>query len=531
MDDKFDEIIDLEEEPIEEEVIEETPVEPVSNQVNVRSPKVSPKMPNITKRGKEDLPVGNVLNKNRLANSDKTTPQKLQNIGRNNRSFPPIGGSSFSNQEEEDGLKEKVQDKVGGKAITAATGGAIHGKTAEEVAKLARKTGALDMVNPLKKYKWYLIGGSTFFIFLFILVIIVIPSAFDDKSINHKAATPYVNDEISDDELINELIFYGYCTKSGDCKKTGIYKYYEKLKEINKDYSKECGTTTKLGEKCGVQLNTSLIIETMNYYLNEISPYDSKETGVTEEDLEKEENKNIFSKIVSFFKSQKRINTMLDDTEKLAQAQVEYVEETCKMSEESKAKTTLKYNHISFDKYISYLAYGETSTHPNYQGEPVKIENDICVGPVDDFISTEYQQQNEGYQTDEHGNITKISGSGKGVEIVNYALQFVGNPYVWGGNSLTNGIDCSGFTKAIYGHFGIDLPRKSSEQIHSNGGTVIGRSLNDISKAQPGDLLVWDGHVAIYMGDNKMVHAQSKKTGIVVSGVSSGHSFLGIVRF
>ena len=168
MDDKFDEIIDLEEEPIEEEVIEETPVEPVSNQVNVRSPKVSPKMPNITKRGKEDLPVGNVLNKNRLANSDKTTPQKLQNIGRNNRSFPPIGGSSFSNQEEEDGLKEKVQDKVGGKAITAATGGAIHGKTAEEVAKLARKTGALDMLNPLKKiqmvFNWW---KYIFYIFVY----------------------------------------------------------------------------------------------------------------------------------------------------------------------------------------------------------------------------------------------------------------------------------------------------------------------------------------------------------------------------
>ncbi|MBP3765754.1 MAG: hypothetical protein J6G98_01040 [Bacilli bacterium] len=381
MDDKDifeDEIIDLEEdEPVEE--LTETDVSEESFNSNLNSPRVSPSIPNITKRGNKDNTISNVLNKNRLSNSDKATPQKLQNLNRNNRSFPPLGGSSFSNQDEEDGLKEKVKDKVGGKALTVLSGGLVHGKVAEELSSLARRSGTLEQANPLNKYKWPLIiGCSMFFLIVFVFMLIIISSS-DTKDLNMNSSY-YVDSVLSEEEIINQLVYYGYCSKKSDCKKTGIYKYISKLKEINDEYSKECPEIKSINNPCEVSINSSLILETLNYYQNAFEAYDSKETGTTEEEAG---ISGFFSKIYNKWKEQKRINTMLDDAEKLAQAQVEYVEETCKKNETDKTKTTLKYFQVNLDKYASYLAYGETSSHPNYKGEPVKIENEICVGQQD----------------------------------------------------------------------------------------------------------------------------------------------------
>ncbi len=108
----------------------------------------------------------------------------------------------------------------------------------------------------------------------------------------------------------------------------------------------------------------------------------------------------------------------------------------------------------------------------------------------------------------------------KGAEIVKYALQFVGNPYVWGGNSLTKGCDCSGFVHLIYKHFGFNTVRYSLS--FANEGKKVdcvkgGKA--DISKMQPGDIVVYSkvdgiGHVAIYIGNGKIVEAQSSKAGI-----------------
>lgn len=102
-------------------------------------------------------------------------------------------------------------------------------------------------------------------------------------------------------------------------------------------------------------------------------------------------------------------------------------------------------------------------------------------------------------------------------QVVNYALQFVGGPYVYGGNSLTEGTDCSGFTKLIYGHYGIYLPRSAPEQAYA--GTHI--SLDNI---MPGDIVVsgYDGtvcHASIYIGDGKLVHALNSSVGIVVTSL------------
>ncbi len=104
-------------------------------------------------------------------------------------------------------------------------------------------------------------------------------------------------------------------------------------------------------------------------------------------------------------------------------------------------------------------------------------------------------------------------GRGSGKEVVNYALQFVGNPYIYGGTSLTNGTDCSGFTMSVYAKFGVSLPHSSSAQ-RSCGKEV------PYSEAKPGDIICYAGHVAIYIGNGKIVHASTPSTGIKVSSAT-----------
>jgi|UniRef100_UPI003FEFBB43 cell wall-associated hydrolases (invasion-associated proteins) len=101
------------------------------------------------------------------------------------------------------------------------------------------------------------------------------------------------------------------------------------------------------------------------------------------------------------------------------------------------------------------------------------------------------------------GYATNVSGT----EVVNYASKFVGNPYVYGGNSLTEGTDCSGFVNLVYAHFGISVPR-DSYSLRSAGKTV------SYENAKAGDIICYAGHVAIYMGNGKIVHASTPSTGI-----------------
>ena len=102
-------------------------------------------------------------------------------------------------------------------------------------------------------------------------------------------------------------------------------------------------------------------------------------------------------------------------------------------------------------------------------------------------------------------------GSEMGVAVAEYALQFVGNPYVYGGTSLTNGADCSGFVMSVYANFGVSLPHSSAADRSQ------GYAVDSLENAQPGDLICYSGHVALYIGNGQIVHASNKKTGIKVS--------------
>lgn len=105
--------------------------------------------------------------------------------------------------------------------------------------------------------------------------------------------------------------------------------------------------------------------------------------------------------------------------------------------------------------------------------------------------------------------VTGDSEMGKAV--AEYALQFVGNPYVYGGTSLTNGADCSGFVMSVYANFGVSLPHSSAADRKQ------GSAVESLDSAQPGDLICYSGHVALYIGGGQIVHASNSKTGIIVS--------------
>ncbi len=117
----------------------------------------------------------------------------------------------------------------------------------------------------------------------------------------------------------------------------------------------------------------------------------------------------------------------------------------------------------------------------------------------------------------------KVSGNSTGSKIVNYAIQFIGNPYVWGGTSLTNGADCSGFVQTVFGHFGIKLLRVADDQMKGPSSAIssdykrpVVVDFSDVKNMQPGDLVFYGAptyasHVAIYMGDGKIVHASNSQ--------------------
>lgn len=153
--------------------------------------------------------------------------------------------------------------------------------------------------------------------------------------------------------------------------------------------------------------------------------------------------------------------------------------------------------------------------------------------PVEDSSSSEVEYDEYGNVIDtdntvsveeyESSSSSSSSSSGSGSSVVDYATQFVGNPYVWGGTSLTNGADCSGFVQSVYNNFGVSLPRTSYEQ--QNAGTEV--SYED---AQAGDLICYGGHVAIYMGDGKIVHASNARDGIKISDNAAYRTILSVRR-
>lgn len=126
--------------------------------------------------------------------------------------------------------------------------------------------------------------------------------------------------------------------------------------------------------------------------------------------------------------------------------------------------------------------------------------------------SEEAQMTQEVQENVQQTETTEVSAqpASNGQAIVDYACQFIGNPYVWGGTSLTDGADYSGFVQSVFAHFGISLPRTTYDQI--NAGVEV-----SYDQAMPGDLICYDGHIGIYIGNGQIVNAQNPEQGIGIS--------------
>ena len=150
------------------------------------------------------------------------------------------------------------------------------------------------------------------------------------------------------------------------------------------------------------------------------------------------------------------------------------------------------------------------------------IDEDNTVEDYDDGSSDESYEDESSDDSD-----SSPSYSGAGSAVASCATQFVGNPYVYGGTSLTNGADCSGFVQSVYANFGVSLPRTSYEQM------TVGTEVS-YSEAQPGDLICYGGHVAIYLGNGQIVHASNSAPypagGIKISDNAAYRTILSVRR-
>lgn len=191
-------------------------------------------------------------------------------------------------------------------------------------------------------------------------------------------------------------------------------------------------------------------------------------------------------------------------------------EEAARLAAEQAAQEEAENEEVQYDEDGNVIEDTESAeeeyTEESESSEDVEYDE---YGNVIDSDNTVSQEEYESQDTPSY--------SGSGSSVVDFATQFVGNPYVWGGTSLTGGADCSGFTQSVYANFGVSIPRTSYEQ--QNAGYEV-----PYSEAQPGDLICYGGHVAIYMGNGQIVHASNSRDGIKISNDATYRTILSVRR-
>ncbi|WP_408070444.1 SH3 domain-containing protein [Butyrivibrio sp. JL13D10] len=178
---------------------------------------------------------------------------------------------------------------------------------------------------------------------------------------------------------------------------------------------------------------------------------------------------------------------------------------------------------VSIEEGEGYVSMDYVTLSTEFVEAESKAEEEARLKKEEEARQAALAQAKKGTKSSSDGNGSKsynsaasytTQSSSIGAAVASYAQQFVGNPYVYGGTSLTNGADCSGFVMSVYANFGVSLP-------HSSGADrSVGAAVDGLANAQPGDIVCYSGHVGIYIGGGNIVHASSAKTGIKISNAS-----------
>lgn len=255
--------------------------------------------------------------------------------------------------------------------------------------------------------------------------------------------------------------------------------------------------------------------------------YENGNTSIMTALLESDSIVDVINKVSYFndiYDYDRQLLTEYQSTKAEVETLVNQVEEDQAELEENQASlkeqqnslnSTLSSKKSQMDDYDSQLAeakqlaaeYKETIEAQNavYEQQVSSSSSGTSAG-ASSIGSGSSSSSNDSDSTSSSGGSSSssgtTSGSKSGQAVANYASQFVGNPYKWGGTSLTNGADCSGFVMSVYAHFGVSLPHSSSAM------RGVGHSVS-VSDMQPGDIICYSGHVAIYVGNNTVVHASN----------------------
>jgi len=162
---------------------------------------------------------------------------------------------------------------------------------------------------------------------------------------------------------------------------------------------------------------------------------------------------------------------------------------------------------VKYKSYEGYVSSEYVTVETEYQYAESRAEEKAR---LEAETAARRQKEQSSQKAPTSNKVYNAPTTGNGVGVANYAVQFVGNPYVYGGTSLTNGADCSGFVMAVYAAFGISLPHSSSAL--RNVGWAV-----DPAQVQPGDIICYSGHVAIYIGNGAIVHASNRREGIKIT--------------
>ena len=300
------------------------------------------------------------------------------------------------------------------------------------------------------------------------------------KYMYEKGNTTYVEMLIKSKNYVEAVNRATYSEKLYEYDRLQLYKYGETKQRI---VDKQAELAEDLAELTEIEADLS---EQKAELQNVISEY-----AETIENFE-EELANAKNKATQY---KNEIKKQSDSIRALEEAEKKRLEEEAKKKAEEEARKK-----------------AEEEARKKREQEEAKENGEVYVDSSD---SSDSGNSSESQSSESSSNSQPSSGGGgggsaKGKEVADFACQFVGNPYVPGGTSLTNGADCSGFTLAVYQNFGISLPRSSSAQ------AGFGREVS-YSEAAPGDIIYYGGHVGIYIGNGLIVHASTQATGIKIS--------------